>query len=282
MPIQHRRQEQFGGLTKLEGFDLASAQWRAGHTLHVDLYWQNLVPLNEEYRVVLRLLDPMGRSLQEGAYALPPGPRDTVTRARYRLLIPPRASGMRCSLIVEVQDAEKGNRLPVGPPFWPFKRAALTLAQVQVAPEARLLERPPIQHQFEARLGDQIAFLGYDLEGDTARAGDTLELVLYWQALKEMESSYTVFIHLLDADGQIRAQADGLPCEGVHLTTGWLQGEVIVDRRQITLPDEIPLGTYSLIWGMYDAATGLRLPASEIEGAAPDDSVPGPQIAVVP
>jgi mannosyltransferase len=282
MPIQHRRQEQFGSVTKLVGFDLASGPWPAGDTLHVDLCWHNLVTLNDEYRVVLRLADPMRHTLQEASYALPAGPPDSITRASYDLLIPPRASGMRCSLIVQVQEAANGNCLPIGPPFWPFKAPTLTLADVQITTQARLFERPPIQHQFQAVVGDQTAFLGYDLEGDAARAGDTLELVLYWQALKETESSYTVFVHLLDADGQIRAQGDELPCEGARLTTGWLQGEVVIDRHKMALPDEIPPGRYSLIWGMYDATTGVRLPVSAMDGAALGDSIPGPDVVIAP
>ncbi|MGB3905873.1 MAG: glycosyltransferase family 39 protein [Anaerolineae bacterium] len=282
MPIQHRRQEEFGGVVRLMGYDLAEREWRPGETLHLDLYWAQLVESSEDYRVVLRLADELGGVLREWVYALVGGPAGTVVRQQYDLVIPAQASAQRCSVLIEVQGASTDTSLAAGPRLWPFKTRRLALGHILVAEETRVFERPPIQHRLEARLGEHVEFLGYDLESRLVEAGGTIDLVLYWRALQETQLSYTVFIHLLDDEGEIRAQGDGLPCAGTRLTSGWMQREVILDAHEVSLGEDVAPGRYSLIWGMYDARTGARLPVFDGEGRPLGDTIEGIQIEVVP
>lgn len=282
IPIEHPLREEFVGVIRLVGYDLAERKWRAGEDLHLDLYWENLVQWGEEYRVVLQVLDAVGNVLREGSYPLGHFPADTIAMGRYELVIPPEASGKRCSLVVKVESPASGASLPVGPRFWPFKAQNLTLTQISVAVEERILERPPIQHPLEARLGEEVEFLGYDLEKASIKAGGRSTLVLYWRASREMEVSYTVFIHLLDEEGKIWAQGDSLPCEGSRLTPGWMEGEVIVDRHEIAMPEDMPPGRYRLMWGMYEATSGVRLPVFGAEGRPLGDLIEGAEIEVVP
>jgi len=86
-----------------------------------------------------------------------------------------------------------------------------------------------------------------------------LSLTLYWKALAEMDTSYTVFIHLLDAEDKIWGQRDSLPGNGALPTTGWLPGEVIADAYNVPIHPEAPPGPYSIEIGMYQAETGQRL-----------------------
>jgi hypothetical protein len=51
-----------------------------------------------------------------------------------------------------------------------------------------------------------------------------------------------------------------MPVQGTHPTTGWLAGEVIVDRYEIRVKPDIPAGEHRIEIGMYDAVTGERLP----------------------
>jgi hypothetical protein len=72
---------------------------------------------------------------------------------------------------------------------------------------------------------------------------------------------YTVFVHLLDADGRQVAQADGPPQSGQYPTSWWGAGEVVADRHR--LPNEVianlPPGSYTLSVGLYNLDTGERL-----------------------
>jgi hypothetical protein len=107
-----------------------------------------------------------------------------------------------------------------------------------------------------------LTLIGYDLAGNDVTSGDTLPVTLYWQAAVEMETNYTVFIQLLNDADQVVAQIDAQPQAGAAPTTTWLPDEIVTDAYQLSLPSELPPGRYRLITGLYNAATGQRLPAS--------------------
>ena len=104
--------------------------------------------------------------------------------------------------------------------------------------------------------------LGYDLEADP----ETLRLVLYWQAVGEMETDYTVFVHLVGAEGLV-AQGDAPPFSRACLTSLWQAGDVWRDEHLIHVTDlSAANAPYTLSVGWYEPATGARLPASSAQG----------------
>jgi hypothetical protein len=82
---------------------------------------------------------------------------------------------------------------------------------------------------------------------------------LYWQAVGEMDTDYTVFVHLVDGNGTVWGQDDSAPMNGTYPTTLWQPGEFVTDAHQLTLPPDLPPGDYGLEVGMYQVETGLRL-----------------------
>lgn len=105
-----------------------------------------------------------------------------------------------------------------------------------------------------------IEFLGYDLARSDFAAGETIPLVLYWRANQPVEDDYTVFTHIIDAQGQLVAQQDNVPLHGKLPTTLWLPGIALRDDYQIALPFGLPAGEYSVQIGLYKFNTGERLP----------------------
>ncbi|MEW5957053.1 MAG: hypothetical protein AB1801_04970, partial [Chloroflexota bacterium] len=93
----------------------------------------------------------------------------------------------------------------------------------------------------------------------TSPPGAALPLELQWQAQTPVKADYVVFIHLLDAEGQLITQADGQPVLWTRPTSTWAVGERIVDRHGLWLPPETRPGTYSLRIGLYQSTTGQRL-----------------------
>ncbi|MDH4209313.1 MAG: glycosyltransferase family 39 protein, partial [Anaerolineae bacterium] len=92
---------------------------------------------------------------------------------------------------------------------------------------------PPlaIERSLYYNLGDQVALLGYGLSATEASPGDVLELSLRWQALTHILDSYSVFVHLVDRGGTMRAQDDGAPLRGLQPTTHFVEREIISDPR---------------------------------------------------
>jgi hypothetical protein len=146
------------------------------------------------------------------------------------------------------------------------------LGQVHVVGRPHEFEIPPITHSLKADFGGQVTLLGYDLDLSQLGESGQARLTLYWQAQKEMETAYQVFVHLLDEAGQIVGQVDREPQGGEAPTTGWLAGEVVVDEIPISVKEAI-VATQSIALGVYDPLTGKRLPLLDIDGEAVGDNV---------
>lgn len=140
-----------------------------------------------------------------------------------------------------------------------IRKNIFRLAKDQEIPE-------PIEYKVEARVGESIALLGYDLSAERVSPGDTLELTLYWRCLRSMETDYTVFTHALDESGLVRAQQDSPPIDARHPTSRWSPGEIIQDRYELAFAADSPKGEHHLEVGMYDGQTGERLPAYASSG----------------
>lgn len=124
----------------------------------------------------------------------------------------------------------------------------------------RRFESSPIARPVSAVFDNQIELIGYDLAPSAIRSGETLDLTLHWRALVEPQQSHKVFVHLLDSDGALRTQADGVPVAWALPTTCWVRGEIITDPYTLTLPPDAPPGDYTLAVGLYLEATMERLP----------------------
>ncbi len=124
---------------------------------------------------------------------------------------------------------------------------------------------PASAQPLDYRLGDAIALRGYEL----AEAGETLNLTLYWRAIRFPRVEYSVFVHLLDENGVIVGQSDGPPGGGAPPVWCWAPGEVVADRRTLNLA---PLNgrPYRIGVGLYEPLTGSRLP---VRPPAADDRV---------
>lgn len=143
------------------------------------------------------------------------------------------------------------------------------IGQVQVDATDRNFT-PPEQMDvaFHARYlgvaGETLTLLGVDLPADTVATGENLPLVLHWQMGDRPVVDYTVFVHLLDAEGRIVSQSDQWP--GGLPATLRAAGEVVRDEHRIELPATVPAGEYAVIIGLYTAEDGVRRPVLDAAG----------------
>ena len=101
--------------------------------------------------------------------------------------------------------------------------------------------------------------------------GQAICIVLNWQSAGNLQTDYTVFVHLIGptnpATGNpLWAQADSMPVEALRPTTSWQPGEVIQDMHVLFIPDDAPQAIYQLNIGLYEAVTGQRLPVQHSDG----------------
>ena len=131
---------------------------------------------------------------------------------------------------------------------------------------------PTPQHPLDLVLAGGHRLVGYDLvAGDSP--GNPVNLTLYWRAAGPTDIRYSAFVHLLALDDTLLDQSDQEPAAGDHPTTSWLAGEYIVDAHALTIPPQAPPGPYHLALGLYDPATGQRLPFIDEQGAILTDHI---------
>jgi hypothetical protein len=253
---QHLLEADFGNGIGLEGFELDLLQpYPPGAETTLALHWRALDSPATDAQMTIRLqteeerteLWSLARPLGD-AYPTDRWQAGQYWRGLHDLRLPPDVPSGEYDLILTLSDTDRNQ--PMG---------EVTLGRMTVAGRARRFDLPEIRQPLAANLGDKIRFLGHDLGTQTLTPDSALSLTLYWQAIDRMDTSYSTFVHLLDADNQVRAQRDFMPGDGEAPTTGWIKGEIITDIVDIFVSDDVPPGTYTLEVGMYDPTTGERL-----------------------
>ena len=94
------------------------------------------------------------------------------------------------------------------------------------------------------------------IEPGPAVPGAELTVLTSWRTGPARFLSLAMFVHLLDANGAIVAQDDGL---GYPPHT-WQPGDRFLQLARLPLPPDLPPGAYTLQFGLYDRASGARWP----------------------
>jgi 4-amino-4-deoxy-L-arabinose transferase-like glycosyltransferase len=144
-----------------------------------------------------------------------------------------------------------------------------TGAEMEVSSSARL------------DFGGEITLLRHSSLPATIDAGEVLPLILVWQAESDVSADYKLFLHLVDAQGNLVAQRDSEPVGGWRPTSGWAAGEEIEDRQGVLTTSDLPAGEYELLLGLY-GQDGQRLPVLDEEGQAAGDKISLGTITIVP
>jgi hypothetical protein len=230
----------------LVGYTIHSTDLQPAAPLVADLYWQNNAQMNPypmfpQYSLSLRLAhEEHEYNLWRGNLTEAEWPAEEVLCRRVRARLPAQLEPGVYQLVIVFGDVK------------------LPFHQLTVGASTRKFAVPRLATTVDATLGNAVKLLGYDLTQPTAMP-NTLAVMVVWQAVTVPEQSYTAFVHLLDESGAIVAQSDALPAEG-YTTDRWIAGEVVSDTHQLSLPAEVQPGRYHLVAGLYDAASGARLP----------------------
>ena len=123
-----------------------------------------------------------------------------------------------------------------------------------------IYDAPKVDTFINADVPNIGTLIGYSVSGDMGDRSQAFTLSLLWKARQPTTASYTVFAQLISTDGHVLAQSDSLPANGTRPTTGWRNGEYILDEHSVTFHVDVTATTASLIVGLYDAVTNQRVP----------------------
>ena len=221
---------------------------RPGDAVEVTLVWEALGEMERDWSVFVHLNDPVlatplaQRDMYPGqgllaTRLLEPG-RQIVNR--YHLRVPETAvAPSELELAVGLYDYETGERLLTADSE---EREALVLETLSLQPLPG--EYP---NATSVVFGEQLELVGFKVEPRRARPGETVQLTLYWRALRSLRTDYTLFAQVLHTEDTTRWAASDVP----ENTTTWPEGEVQTVEMTLTLREESPAGVFPLVVGAY-------------------------------
>lgn len=256
----------FGEQIVLQQVTWPSSTVQAGDEITVTLDWQAATPITTNYSLFIHLIDELEITQVQrdsypaaGAWPTSNWPLDRLIRDHHRLTLPHRLpTPIRLRIELGVYDFATGQRLSTA-----SGETAATLGQLTVEPAGS--DAPPVAINF----GDQLALVDYEFDHWLIAPGETFAITMTWEALTKPALDYVVFVHLLFPPDAVWAQRDAMPHNGEQPTSSWEAGQRVVDRYELRVPPEAPVGLYTVQIGLYDPATGERLKVNLEDAGVP-------------
>jgi hypothetical protein len=242
-------EHQLGAGVGLVEADLSVEGVRPGDELEIDAIWGTTASPGADLQVEVALVNEGGEIEQAQRFELSPSwptgewPANAIVQGRYVMAFDVELDGGLHDVVLRLlRDGQ-----PVG--------QEVQIGQVEIQLPERSFTVPTMSQEVGAAFGDALRLLGYDLRTDM----DAVHITLHWQALRKMDTNYTMFVHVLDStSGEIVSQVDVMPYGFTYFTAWWQAGEVVSDPIVVPL-EGIHSGIYNLAVGAYDAKTGERL-----------------------
>jgi multisubunit Na+/H+ antiporter MnhB subunit len=219
--------------------------------------WLNQQPDITGVRTAVARTEPLQPYLRKSAQAVVPG--DAL----------PQQTGY---VVVYIRDIEE---TPF-PPFDQFYRRVPPVYTVHIhGVEYAWIYQvpPPVPQPQPADFGDTLHLRGFELNG-AFQPGQQADIKLFWETRGTPRADYSLFVHLIGPGGRRYAQLD-LP----YPTSQWGANRFMSTHMPLALPSDAPPGIYRLIIGLYDLASGARLPLST--GSPADPAIDGTDALVL-
>ncbi len=226
-----------------------------GGELILDLYWQAEDILPKGVQAAWQLGDEEPVLLPLSRYDSELWQPGTIIHEKYWLQVPGDVGADQITLAVQ----------PVSASGSPMNGSNYVLGNVEIQALDRLFSLPEkIEIPLYAEFEPGIRLRGVEPGTDEAAAGTVFKLDLIWQAENGTPEPITAFVHLIDDQGEIRAQVDRWP--GGLPSNIWVEDQVIIDEYELLLPGDLDPGAYQIVVGLYSAENGMRLPAVDADG----------------
>ena len=120
----------------------------------------------------------------------------------------------------------------------------------------------------DQKFGEHITLSDFEVKVEQTQ----IKLTLYWRTDTPLNTNYQVFVHILDSQGKIAVQRDTAPLGGLYPTSQWRTNTIIRDSVTVLMDTALASGSYTVQMGLYNLATGERLPV-HIPNGSVDTSI---------
>lgn len=260
------------GAVEFIGYDILKTSARGGESIPIILYMRVDAVTDQVLHPFARIGSWETRFTTDSHLLTPQWKANEIIAERWDVRIPFNAQVGEYTLKVGMSN------LTTDEDFKEF----VDLRTVKVSGKAETLTGS-LAANFDNRVGIEsvTAWVGGDTtrsapwqEPIKARAGAPIEIRIKWRALHPAESSYTVFVHLNDANGAVIASKDYTPLGGSFPTMlwfpKWIEGQRVIDPYRLTIPREAS-GEYYIEVGLYGLRSVVRASALDAEGKLAGD-----------
>jgi 4-amino-4-deoxy-L-arabinose transferase-like glycosyltransferase len=261
------RRQTLAGASPAEGVEVTGydvfGEAQPGSPVQVALHWHfagTQPGTGAGYRVDVALVDDQGTqwSMVQQPLEYRPQEWDTDSQAVswYQLVLPAEAPKAAYHVAVRMADRATGAELSPWAEMDPSYRAENAPAEVL------------------ATFGETLRVLDARTQIESVPGGEQVLADLVLAATAPQPWSYTLFLHVLDANGQKVGQRDTATGNGLYPCDAWQPGQAIRDVYRIPIEVTGAQTPYRLALGFYDWRTGERLPAADQTGnSLPDDQL---------
>jgi hypothetical protein len=217
--------------------------------------------------------------------SIPPWRPDEVIVERYDMTIPFGTPQGQYPVQLGVADPSQGRDLALS-----SGGTMVSLGQLAVEPMRGVVPPQSTLNSALANFNSEIALMGGTVHVGSqsaraiwtqplvARPGQEVEIWLDWRALKQTETSYKVFVHLIQNDQLAAPPADYYTPLGGAFPTAlwipvWIEGQTVSDPYRLTLPATLAPGEYAIEIGLYDLFSKRRAPLFDHAGSLAGDRV---------
>ncbi len=119
---------------------------------------------------------------------------------------------------------------------------------------------------------DTIQVVGFKTDKDVGNSGGTIEVTVFYKALKRITKSYKIFMHMDRPGGGGRIHGDHWPlnptkhseknknCGGCFRTDHWLPGDIVAETFEVDVAQGTKSGDYEVWVGFFTPGSDKRLP----------------------
>lgn len=265
------------------GYDLSSTQVGQGGSLSLVLYTRARTAIDAIVMPSVTLGSIEQRFTTDSRHLSTDWLPEEIIVERYELYVPFMLEPGSYPLTLRFDEMDEARRTLT----YNDGTSSLMLGQVEVVAAAGADRRADAVTRGLANIGNQVllrsalARAGAALRSDLweaplpVRPGQAIHVRLVWRVLAPPTTSYTVFIHVIDGQGQVVLGHDYTPLGGAFPSylwfPKWLEGQVVEDPYRLVLPADMPSGDYWVEVGLYEMGSVRRVAQLGADGVMTGD-----------
>ncbi len=245
-------------------YELPAGPNPSGEALAIRFYWWLSRPIEEDYKVSVRLLDSAGTLWAQGDSApflfFPTSkwPSERVIRHVHEVLLPAGTPPGRYRAELLVYHPSAGDLLKLQGPDGRLTDERILLGEVEISAAIRpvSLRQLPPHRKVNVTFGEEVALLAHTWVERTYNPGDVLHLDLYWRSEAVSGQNYHLRLQVTGDGSETLREMSAPLTLSTFPTSAWRVGDILRGQCDLTLPETLSPGEYSLRLQLYDVETG--------------------------